>query len=131
MNRAFHFGAVLAVAVHMVFGCCVHHVHASGTEADLPPSIDATCPCEDHGHQHEGQPCDDGDHHEGCEVGPCTFTRPDSFGISNLLAGFQCLPTVLCLPPLAAPSGVDTASAALSGLSAPIPLFLLNQVLLI
>jgi len=131
MNRAFHFGAVLTVAVHMVFGCCLHHAHASGRQVDLPDSVDAACPCEHHGHQHERQPCDHSNGPEGCDEGQCTFIRPDSPGNSDLLAGFQCLPLISCLPPLPMLSETDTAELAPSRLGAPIPLHLLNQVLLI
>lgn len=132
MNRAFHMGIVLAVAVHMVSGCCLHHAHAAGFPTDLSSSVEAVgCPCEDHGHQHQGQSGDHGSQEHGCNEGPCIFTRPDSSESSDLLAGLQGLALISCLPAGAALSRIDTACPAPSRFAAAVPLHLLNQVLLI
>jgi len=131
MYRALHIGVMLAVSVHMVLGCCLHHAHAWGPRIDLPLSVDAACPCERHGHLHEGQPGDHDDKQRGCDEAPCTFTRPGSSGDGDLLAGLQCLPLISCLPPLSALSGIDTADLAPGRFGASIPLHLLNQALLL
>ena len=112
MNRAIHIAIVLAVAVHMVFGCCSHHAHASGPGDVLPLSLGATCPCENHGHQHENQPFDHDSNHHGCDEGPCTFTRPDSSELGNSVGNLQCLPLISCEPLLPTLSAIEAANLA-------------------
>ena len=131
MNRAFQIGIMLAVAVHMGFGCCLHHAHASVPRIDLPLSADATCPCEHYGQQHSGQPRDHGNKQQGCEEGSCTFIRPEPSQGGDWLAGVRCPPLIWCLPPLPTLSGIASTDLVPSRFRAPTPLHLLNQALLL
>jgi hypothetical protein len=132
MNRAFHAVAMLAVAGHMLFGCCLHHAHALGSPADLPVSVNAVCPCEHHhGHQQEPQPRDEGGNPQGCDEAPCAFTRPDSSESGDVSGGLPCLSLVSCLPSLPTPAGTYVVDSVSSRFGAPIPLHLLNQALLL
>ena len=132
MKRVFHIGIVMAVAVHMVFGCCFHHAHASGPRIDPLISVNAACPHEQHGHQHEKQPCNHGGDHQQCDEGTCTFFRTDSSGSDGSSSrGLQGLPLISCVPLLLALGEIDTVDWAPSRFGAPIPLHLLNQALLL
>lgn len=132
MNRAFQIGIMVAVAVHIVSGCCWHHAHAADFPTDLPSSVEAPgCPCEHYGHRHQGQTCDHGSKEHGCNEGSCIFTRPDSPESSDLLAGLQGFALISCVPAGPTLSGIDIACPAAGRFAAAIPLHLLNQVLLI
>jgi hypothetical protein len=132
VNRAFHIGIMVAVAVHMVCGCCWHHAHAAGYLAGSPSLVEAAgCPCGHHGHQHQSQACDHESEEHGCNEGSCIFTRPDSSESSDLLAGLQSRALISCLQASPTLSGVDTVYPTPSRFAAAIPLHLLNQVLLI
>jgi len=131
MNCAFHMGVMLAVAVHMVFGCCLHHAHASGPRIGLPLSVDATCPCGHHDHQHEGLP---GDHRSGdqdCDGDKCVFTLPKSGNSSLVTVGANSLPFICVMPTPPEMDGIDTVDTMPHHCGLPVPLHLLNQVLLI
>ena len=132
MNRASHIGIVLAAVAHMLCGCCLHHVHASGPRTDLPLSVDATRPCDEHhGHQHEGQFCDHSSEHHQCDGGRCVFTRADSDDTPDLSIGHGCLNPVCVLPGTSALRGIDRVDSSLGEPGALIPLHLLNQALLL
>ncbi len=131
MNRTFHIGIVLAMAVHLLCGCCWHHAHAFSPRIDSPLSVEATCPCEHHGHPHEGQPGDHGKEQGRCDEGPCTFMRPDSSGSSDFSADLQCLSLASCLPLLPQLSRIDTTDFVPSRFGTSISLHLLNQAFLL
>lgn len=131
MNRAFHMGMMLAVAVHMVFGCCLHHAHASGPRSGLPVSVDATFPCEHHGHQHKGQPGDHRSGDPGCHGDKCVFTVPESGNASLVTVGADSLLFVCVVPIPPEMNGIDTVDTMPHHCGLPVPLHLLNQVLLI
>ncbi len=53
MYRVFHTGVVLAVAVHMLCGCCLHHAHAHGVRSDARVSAVETGCCHHGDHSHK------------------------------------------------------------------------------
>jgi hypothetical protein len=131
MNRAFHIGIVLAVAAHMVCGCCLHHAHGSTSQSDDPVSVDSICPCEHHGHQHEGQPSDHRSGDQECDGSKCVFTLPGSGNSSPVTIGGDFLPFIYVEPILPGMNGIDSVDTVPHHCGPPIPLHLLNQVLLI
>lgn len=131
MNRALHIGIVLAVAAHMVFGCCLHHAHGATSRSDDPVSVDATCPCEHHGHQHEGQPSDHRSGDQKCDGSKCVFTLPESGSAAQLTVGLDCLSCICIAPTLPGMNRIDSVDTLLHQCSPPVSLHLLNRVLLI
>ncbi len=104
MNRVFHIGIVLAVAVHMLCGCCLHHAHAHGGRSNTRVSAVETGCCQHHdGSQHERAnargssasgnvalalvPPDGSSDHQHCDGAHCVFTRPDSNDSFVMLTG--------------------------------------------
>jgi len=131
MNRAFHIGIVLAVAVHMLCGCCFHHAHAYGGPSDTKAlTVETSCPCH-HGSTEPGQFCDHTSQHQQCHENRCVFTRPDSNDAPDLSIDHGCLNPVCVSPGTAMLSGIDRVDSRLGNLGEPIPLHLLNQALLL
>lgn len=131
MNRAFHLGILVVVAAHMVCGCCLHHAHGSTSRGDEPVSADVTCPCEHHGHEHGGQPSDQGSGDQKCDGIKCVFALPESGNSSALTIGAAFLPLICFEPILPGIDGIDTADVMPHHRGTSVPLHLLNQVLLI
>lgn len=133
MNHAIHLAIMLAVAAHMVFGCCWHHAHAVDCAKDLSVGVKSTeCACDHDAHRRENGACDhDHDKEHGCGEHACVFTRSDAPDGSDLFAALQdCVP-VSQLPAIAAPRRSTTCVCMASGVAPSVPLHLLNQVLLI
>ncbi len=131
MNRAFHIWIVLAVAAHMLCGCCLHHAHAYGAPSDPEPSaVEASCPC-DHESPGAGQSCDNTSQHQPCDGERCVFTRPDTNSFPDLSIGSDGLDRVYISPCILTPSGIARVDSSLGKMGAPIALHLLNQVILL
>ena len=133
MNRVLHMAIALAVAAHIVFGCCWHHAHTDGSTGDPLVGVGSTgCPCDHDGHRQESGTCDhDHNKEHGCARHSCIFTRSDAPDATDLFAALQDDVPVLQLPAIAA-SRWNIALDRISSRSAPsAPLYLLNQVLLI
>ncbi len=149
MHRVFHAATWLAVLAHMLFGCCLHHVHADHAlsgEAGAP-----ACDGRDaHGSgsdvHHGGRCCDHEPpaggrccHHEApasdpCGDGPCVFVLPVNPSFEDLwpLGGGPC--SVGCVidgaaQPEAALAATVRARRAQS--AEPVRPHLANQVLLL
>lgn len=127
MNRAFHFGIALVVAVHMVCGCCLHHAHGSTFRGDDLVSVGTTCPCE----QHVGQLNDHRSGDQECDGSKCVFTLPEPSNSFQVTIGAVFLPLICIERILPGMNGIDTAHTLPRHCGTPIPLHLLNQVLLI
>lgn len=132
MNRAFHIAIVLAVAVHMVFGCCLHHAHADGERSG---AVETFCPnC--HESVEPGESCDHSTQHQGCDGDRCVFTRRDSNEAPDSSIGHGWLnPVCVSLGTGAFGAGtlrgIGRVDSGLGKVGAPIALHLLNQVLLL
>jgi len=130
MNRAFHIVIGLAVAVHMVLGCCSHHAH--GSHPANIPSVESSCDCGSHGHNEGGEPYDHQSGDQGCDGNQCVFTRPESGSASQVTVGMDCLPLICCVAPIPpGMNGIDTLYMMPHHCGPPIPLHLLNQALLL
>lgn len=131
MNRTVHMGIVLAVVVHMAAGCCLHHAHAHGRSSGRKAlAVEASCP-RHHGSGGPDRSCHHPSHPKQCDEDKCVFARPDSDDTPDLSIGHGCLNPVCVSPGLSTLSGIDRADSSLGELRPPIPLHLLNQVLLI
>ena len=131
MNRAFHTGIVLALVIHMLYGCCVHHAHAHGGPSETKAlAIEASCACH-HAIAGPGQACDDTSQHQACGGDRCVFTRPDSDDAPDLSIGHGCLDPVCVSPGIAMLSVIDRVDSSLDNLGEPVPLHLLNQAFLL
>lgn len=131
MNRAFQIGIMLAVAVHMVCGCCLHHVHAYGGLSDTKALVArVSCPCH---HRESGAPdpcCDHPSQPQQCDGDTCVFTRPDASDPPDSSTGHGCLNPVCVSPGNPTLRGIDRADSSLGELAPQTPLHLRNQVLL-
>lgn len=131
MNRAFHTGMTLAVVAHMVFGCCLHHAHASGEPSDTKAlAVEASSPCR-HGSAGPDQSRDHTSPHQQCGGDRCVFTRPDPNDAPDLSIGHGYLNPVCVSPGIPTLGGIDRVDSRLGNLGEPIPLHLLNQALLL
>jgi len=131
MNRALHIGTVLAVALHMLCGCCLHHPHAYGRLFDTKaPAVEAPCPSH-HGSAEPDLCCDSSSQQQRCHGNRCVFTRPDSNDALDLSIGHGCLNPVCVSPGTATLGRIDRVDSSLDNLGEPIPLHLLNQALLL
>jgi len=132
MNRAFQIGIMLAVAIHMVGGCCLHHAHAHGGLSDTKGfAARASCPCHHRGSVETDGCCDHPSQPQQCDGHKCVFTRPDPSDAPDLSIGHGCLNPVCVSPGLPTLRGIDRGDSRLGEPGQPIPLHLLNQVLLI
>jgi len=159
MNRMVHLGSVLAIAVHMVFGCCLHHAHASdwpavdrtasvadsGLTDSTELSAKPTCCCCHHGskgtvqktHGQYGQmecSCDRQLPQHQCHGDQCRFTRHEPFDFANFSACCDSLFSLSLDWEMLASDNTNQTSrpdltATLRG--DPVPLHLLNQAILL
>lgn len=129
MSRVLRFGIMLTVAVHMVLGCCLHHAH--GSHPADSPSVEDSCGCGHHGHEEGTEPSDHQSSDHGCDGDQCVFTLPESGSAAQLTVGLDCLPCICVAPTLPGMNGIDSVDTRLHQCGPPIPLHLLNQVLLI
>lgn len=131
MNHFFHVLTIVAVAVHAVVGCRIHHAHAGGSASDASAAMEAACPCERHGHSHQDEPAEPHGNHGTCDEGRCMFLRPEKAGGKQLLSDVDGLPRLVSL---ATPPQAGQSRTATLGPSRPgplIPRHLLLQVFLI
>jgi len=131
MNRLLHVVTIVAMAVHALGGCCVHHAHAESLSPDASATIETACPCEYHGHSGQDEPAENPGDHGGCDEGPCTFLRPDAPTANELLTGLGGLPPISSWLTSPRPSRLAAASIVLDRAGPLIPRHLLLQVLLI
>lgn len=129
MNRAFHIGIGLTLAVHMVFGCCSHHAH--GSRPASSPSVENSCDCDHHEHKPGGEPGNHRSGDQGCDGDQCVFTLPNSGNASQVTIGADCLPLIHVVPTLPGMNGIDTLDRTPPHCGSPIPLHLMNQALLL
>jgi len=131
MNCAFHIVVVLAVALHALCGCCVHHAHARGGPSDTKAlTVKASCKCH-HGCVGPDQSCDHTLQQQQCDEVRCVFTRPDSNNAPDLSIGHGCVNPVCVLPGISTLSGIDEVDSSPENPGEPIPLHLLNQAILL
>jgi hypothetical protein len=132
MYRVVRISAFVAVLVHMLFGCCLHHGHGS-----VPHGKAATLesPCHAHQHRHDPEsdpPCDNRSGPGGCDGDRCAFTLRKTTDSDGLCLGRDCLTLVWLVPILSAPGGLDSSdSGGLRRAGPPPRLHLLNQALLL
>lgn len=129
MNRAFHIGIMLAVAVHMVFGCCSHHAH--GSHPADSAYVAKPCECAHHGHEGAGEPADHRPGDRGCDDNHCVFTVPESSDASQAAIGADGVSFICVVPIMPGLNGIDSVDTIPHHCNPPVPLHLLNQVLLI
>ncbi len=131
INGVFPMAVTLALTVHTVFGCCLHHAHGFGHRANVPVAIGTACSGEHHHHHHPS-----GDRSTTfplqCNEGPCTFTGPDfTRRDDSFSAVFHILPPVSSVSLSPAPSRIDATDGISGSLTATVRLHLLNQIMLI
>ena len=131
MNRAFHFGFLLAVTAHLTFGCCMHHTHAVGSEIESYAAIQASCPCGHSDHDHDGDPS----HHDGdrepCDEEDCVFAVSVSSPGSGILSHAPSVLLVTPLLPITAHERIGNADLTSFRRAASSSLQVLNQAFLL
>lgn len=105
MQRIFTFFLAAVVMMHTALGCCVHHAHSCEVDCcDAPAPTAASCPCDGHDHEEEGEPAaseftgnstHDRDSHR-CEGEACTLAALDRTD-SDLDDGSQPVAIVCCV----------------------------------
>jgi hypothetical protein len=135
MNRTLHIATVVAVAAHMLCGCAFHHAYDCGGSCDTRSlavsfGVEASCPCH-HASAGPRHSCDHPSQHQPCDEERCVFARPDSDDTPDLSIGHTAPNPVCVSPGLPALGGADRVDSILGEPGPPIPLHLLNQVLLI
>ena len=131
MNYVFRVGATLAVAAHMVLGCCLHHAHGHNGSIDQDTAVARThCSCD-----HEcGAPASESDHPSPrvpCDGDKCVFTRLDSTGSPDLSTKNVATTPVCTAVSVSSLNRCETVGSRSVRPTFHIPLHLLNQVLLI
>ncbi len=124
MNRVVHIGMILTVSVHMVFGCCSHHVH--GAHPVNTSSVASSCPCDQHGNQEGDAPCN-----QQCGRNRCVFISPDTGDSCQVTIGADCLPVICSAPTLPGMNETGTVVALPHLCESLISLHLLNQAFLL
>ncbi len=131
MNRSFRIAFLVAVTVHLTFGCCLHHAHATGADVDSGPTVEASCGCEHHAQHHDGHPGKDDGSREPCDEGACEFTRPDTTASSDFLDSLQCFSLVLDLPSPPSHRCVGRSGSDSTRFIESVSLHVLNQAFLL
>ncbi|OHB66296.1 MAG: hypothetical protein A2V70_12495 [Planctomycetes bacterium RBG_13_63_9] len=132
MYRLVRSTSLAAVLLHMTFGCCWHHAHASAARHSTPEAVvEGRCHCHHDGHEDDGSPCDDPSGHQRCDGARCVFTRPESADSSTLRIdhlGLAPTRAIASVPTLDVIDGVDVT---FWHVGPPIRLHLMNQALLL
>ena len=127
----------LAIFLHAVLGCCVHHAHASGPARPVV----GTCGCHSHGdgdsHKQGGQesprsgPLDDGCPSEKCDEASCAFAVAGKVSVEK--AWFQSAALDATITPIAQQFELLQRPEITHDptLSEPVRIHLLHQILLI
>ena len=129
MRRTLHRLVLTSFAMHMVFGCCLHHVHAAALGAESVIA-ETPCPCEHHEGE-SGQPAPSRTPCRGCDGDRCVFTRattsdaPEVSADPNGVASIRDLPTLLDL------GRTEATDLPRGRVATPVRLHLLKQVLLL
>ena len=99
-RRAVALVTFASMLVHLLFGCCWHHSHASeiddhGRATACPVAVAETCgrehSCPDSKHDHGRSPCDhDSQGPVDCDGGRCVLARPPQQGSTSVMAD-RCL----------------------------------------
>ncbi len=132
MNRMLHIAICLAVATHMVFGCCWHHAHAAESFGPQPTAVESRgCGCDHHAAGPHHQTCDHDGHDRTCHEKTCDFTRSDAPEGRDLLVGLQDIAWTMAVPALSSEPWYVTVDWVPSPIATSVPLYLINQVLLI
>ena len=129
MNRAFHLGFLLAVTAHLTFGCCLHHAHATGADAESYVTMQASCPCGHSDHDHDGDPGHPD--REPCDEEDCVFTVSLSSASSSCLSDAPSILLVTPLLPITAHERSGCANLISFRRAAPASLQVLNQAFLL
>lgn len=129
---------IVAVLVHALFGCCLHHADACAMRCESTLSAAAAhCHC-DHDSDSNG-PCDEsgdespdhGSQHEACNSDRCVSIRPEPTASPELLLDFGPLMTASSVAARAALSAITTVDPDQRPGVPPIAVHLLNQALLL
>lgn len=132
MHRAMHMGLVFALAVHLVFGCCAHHAHA--TCASIPRATAEVVEAHCH-HDHDGGAADSSCQRRSperpCDAARCVFTASDGKEAPSRLISPSCLKISWLRPSAELLTGNETLASTVSPSRQPVALHLLNQILLI
>jgi hypothetical protein len=129
MRRTIHCLVLTSFAIHVVFGCCLHHVHAAAFGAEVVVA-DTACPC---GH-HEGEPsqpeqstppCSD------CDGDHCVFARASATDAPELAADPGVVAFVRVGPILLDLGRAEAVDSPLGYFGPPVRLHLLKQLLLL
>lgn len=130
MNRSLHLGIVVAMALHMACGCCLHHAHLiTGSPHDTDRAV-ASCRPTQHDRAGEDHTCADPPAEKPCHADRCVFTRSDSDGAPGLTGqGVVCL--ARWRPESAARNGIHRTQTDGGPFRSPTPLHVLNQAFLL
>jgi hypothetical protein len=126
-RHAVHIVATVAVAFHLVGGCCWHHAHADAAEGGPVAQADHCCPCGQH--DDAPRPADEG----GCENGHCAFIAPQIGGACPSVAAGMLVQPLFVAPIVTAPSLGEPFDSSPSHplIVGSLRLHLLKQVLLV
>ncbi len=136
MHRLTHILACVTVVLHIMGGCCWHHVHAAcvGDCRELPQAV-ACSSCDDHAHSDDhacpGEHPNEHDH--PCHATPCVFVVPETGGTVRIapVQPLGSLPPDVDTARPAAHVAAHPAGAPQSRLGADLRLHLVNQVFLL
>jgi hypothetical protein len=131
MNRVFRTCVMLAVTAHMVLGCCLHHAHGHDNLTDpLSVLVRTDCPC-NHERERSIPESEHPSHPTPCDGDKCVFTRLDSIDSPDLLTKNVAVALVCAVVSFPSHNHCETVNSRSCRPTFPIPLHLLNQVLLI
>lgn len=135
MQRAVHIVSTLAVLLHILGGCCLHHAHGADPhrEANSPGCTARHGCCGCRGNEPAGTPDDTSSHGRHCEMNCCTFVVPGSSSAGPVAAP-ECAVGLAALPTLAGQLPKVLLAVAVEACHPPgsrLRLHLLKRVLLI
>ncbi|MFO0902373.1 MAG: hypothetical protein U0939_05190 [Pirellulales bacterium] len=131
---------IVSFCLHALFGCCAHHAHADEATSCGNVLLGASHVCT-HGHDHDGQVVNSAHDcqthaprhsHEGCQDVACTFVLEVKAPVTGIdLAAAFTVVAIGCTSVTAPVAAVTLAIAGSENDTAPpVPLYLMNQVLL-
>lgn len=129
MRRTLHKLVLTSFAIHMVIGCCLHHVHAAAPGAEAVIG-DASCSCEQHKGE-SGQPEQTPPPSSDCDGDQCVFTRATAADAPELSADPNGVISVGDLPILLGLGLAEAVDSSWGHIATPVRLHLLKQVLLL
>jgi hypothetical protein len=129
MRRTLRRLVLTSFAVHMVFGCCQHHVHAAMFGA-VAAVAEAACPCGHH-ESEPGRPEQPAPPCGGCDGDRCVFTRAGATDSPELATDSGGVAPVCVLQNLLDLGRAEAIDSPRSHVCPPVRLHLLKQVLLL